>query len=594
MRNFKAFVASFLFLPVYLMCVPVPVQAQSQDPVAAMLTVVGASSEEELDEQETERFQHYLNHPLEINLASRSRLLSSGLLSQYQVASLEDYRSRCGDVLSYTELSTIEGFGEGYVAALKPFISLRGRSLPGLPASDTVRIHNDLLARTSVKGESWKYGVKYRFSAGYLVEASLAATPSSWSFNISCSGRKYLGKVVLGDYNLRFGQGLSLWSGMSLSGFSSSTSFSRRPTGLSPSWSFSGTGTHRGAAADFQMGRLSFMTFLSFPGLRGRMEGARKGSVALMPGASLGWFGRNGQVSITAWYSGDMADRIMKDGKASVDFRYNIFGIDLFGETAFDMMSGSLAAVGGGTVPFGDGWKASVVARSYPSVYVGNYSGGVRSWSKTSDERGVAVGLERYGMQFTADLASKYSDRSRRQWKLFTIMPLQLSGNMVLSLRITERIRTYEEYLVYRTDARADLDWSSAGISTRYGETDADAWKARFRLEGLLCRSLAGLAYLEAGRKTGKWSSYVRGTLFLVDNWDDRIYSYERDAPGNFTVPAYYGRGFSLSAVGGCRFRTVKQKTLKVYFRVSTVRYPFMRDPKPAATEVELQAVAAL
>ena len=107
----------------------------------------------------------------------------------------------------------------------------------------------------------------------------------------------------------------------------------------------------------------------------------------------------------------------------------------------------------------------------------------------------------------------------------------------------------------------------------------------------MLCRSLAGLAYLEGGRKTDWFSAYLRGTIFIVDNWDDRIYSYERDAPGNFTVPAYYGRGWSLSAVSGCKLRLGRGRALKLYFRASTMAYSFMKEPKPSVSEAKAQAV---
>ena len=53
------------------------------DLLGAMLALSGAGSPEELSEYEAERFSHYAEHPLELNLASRSRLLSSGLLSAY-------------------------------------------------------------------------------------------------------------------------------------------------------------------------------------------------------------------------------------------------------------------------------------------------------------------------------------------------------------------------------------------------------------------------------------------------------------------------------------------------------------------------------
>lgn len=565
--------------------------------MAGILVITGASSEEDLDEQEIERFNHYLSHPLEINTASRSRLMSSGLLSQYQAASLLDYRSRFGDVLSFTELAAVEGFGPEYASALKPFLSLASHSLPGAPAQDSLVIRQDALARMAAKGESFNYGVKYKIAMGGYAEASLAARsyyqdksqfpPSTWSANITCYGNKSLGKAVLGDYNLRVGQGLSLWSGMSLSGLSSSASFSRRPTGLSPSWSWSGIGSHRGVAADFQAGRLSIIAFLSFPGLRNLMEGDDRKEVTMMPGVIAGWLGKNGQMSFSAW-------RGVASGKFSGDFRYNLFGVDMFGETSYDVLSGTIAAVAGTSILIGDGWRLSGVARSYPDGFDSSFTGGVRSWTKTSDERGVALGLERYGAQLTADLAGKYSERARRQLKLFLKVPVQITPKAVLTVRITERYRPYEASLKYKTGGRIDLDWSSAGISTRYGDSDGDAWKARARLEGSLCRGLAGLSYLEFGRKTNEWNTYLRGTVFLVDNWDDRIYSYERDAPGNYTVPAYYGRGFALSIVGGYKFRFNMKKTLRVYLRVSDVAYPLMRDPKPSVWEAKCQAVLGL
>ena len=94
--------------------------------------------------------------------------------------------------------------------------------------------------------------------------------------------------------------------------------------------------------------------------------------------------------------------------------------------------------------------------------------------------------------------------------------------------------------------------------------------------------------------KASNLSAYLRGTLFVVDNWDDRIYSYERDAPGNFTVPAYYGRGVALSFVGGHKFRQWKKKTLRVYLRVSDISYFLMSTPKPSVREARVQAVMAI
>ena len=380
---------------------------------------------------------------------------------------------------------------------------------------------------------------------------------------------------------------------MSMSGLSTSSSFSRRPSGLSPSGSWSGIGSHRGVAADFTVGRAVVSTFVSFPGLRSWCESGEPAEISLMAGANITRYSRNGQLSLAGYgLTGPMNMPMKpKGGKLSGDFRYSWRGVDYFGEFAWDFAGKCPGALLGAVFPLGGDWKLSSVVHSYSADFSSDYTGGVRGWTKTSDEHGAAVGLEKSGAFLTADFAVKDGGRSRRQVRVLFRLPLQLTNNAVLSVRVTERYRPYEEVLKYRTSARCDLDWSSSGLSARYGPSDKPAWKGRGRIEGLLCRSLSGLSYLEGGRKTDKFSAYLRGTIFIVDNWDDRIYSYERDAPGNFTVPAYYGRGWSLSAVSGCKFRFGRGTALKLYFRASTIVYSFMKEQKPSASEVKLQAV---
>lgn len=586
-----------------LTIIPMNMKAQSDERTRAILYLCGADSEEELDEQEVERFAALASRPLEINLASRGRMASSGLMSQYQIASLLDYRSRNGDVLSVSELAALDGFGEDYAKALKPFISFASNALPGQVRTLPKHLAYEALARSAVKEDDFNYGMKYRMNYGDAFEFSSAARtkysdaeqfpPSAWSMNMTYYGKERLGKVILGDFNARFGQGLTLWSGMSMSGLSTSSSFSKRPTGLSPSWSWSGIGSHRGVAADFMAGRCVISAFVSFPGLRAWCESGKSAEISMMTGANITRYSRNGQFSLTGYSKTGPMNMSLRPqaGKLSGDFRYSWRGVDYFGEAAWDFAGNGPGAVLGAVFPLGGEWKLSSAVHSYSSDFSSDYTGGIRGWTKTSNEHGVALGLERGVAFLTTDLAVRDMDRNKRQIRILFKLPLQLTGTSVLSIRITERFRPYEEILKYRTGARCDLDWSSSGLSARYGPSDKPAWKVRGRLEGLLCRSLAGLAYLEGGRKTDRFSAYLRGTIFIVDNWEDRIYSYERDAPGNFTVPAYYGRGWSLSAVSGCKFWLGKGKALKLYFRASTVAYSFMRDHKPSVSEAKIQAV---
>ena len=88
---------------------PAPAYADHQGDghLAAMMYITGVTEAEDLDESTFDELTSYLSTPLAINYASVSRLTGSGLMSGYQIASLVDYRSKAGDVLSVAELAAI-------------------------------------------------------------------------------------------------------------------------------------------------------------------------------------------------------------------------------------------------------------------------------------------------------------------------------------------------------------------------------------------------------------------------------------------------------------------------------------------------------
>ena len=81
----------------------------------------------------------------------------------------------------------------------------------------------------------------------------------------------------------------------------------------------------------------------------------------------------------------------------------------------------------------------------------------------------------------------------------------------------------------------------------------------RADVDSLVCATDAGregelifrLVYQQAGcsAASGCLRFSARLTLFAVEDWDSRIYSYEGDVPGAFSVPAYYGKGAGLYAL---------------------------------------------
>ena len=82
MRNFVVILA--------LLCACLALPAQNNALLRSVAFLTGAEDVESLDQQEIDRYFYYAAHPLRINSASLSRLVSSGLFSQYQAASLLD------------------------------------------------------------------------------------------------------------------------------------------------------------------------------------------------------------------------------------------------------------------------------------------------------------------------------------------------------------------------------------------------------------------------------------------------------------------------------------------------------------------------
>lgn len=520
--------------------------AVSQNINDAILSLTGASCTEELEGSEIERFEAFEEHPLKLNVSSRSKLMSSGLLTKFQVASLIDYRKRCGPVMSYAELALVDGFGNGSAEALKPFTELGAAAMPGAPGARG--FSGNLLVKGSAKHKeadahpvTYAGGWKLHAEAGERLELNSCSrttyseqelTPGT--MNMTIWGKGGNGKLILGDYAARFGQGLVCWSGFSLSGYSTVAAFRRNGSGLSTTRSF--TEMNRGVAADCSIGAWTFSAAASLP--------LDKGSVA-----NINYCGRTWNAGVTS-----------TPEASSVDFMKGFRNLSTFGEAAWHY-SGGFSALAG-----------AVWSPSYGNRYalLGRFN--------CKGESGMAAGLQRKLIQLTCDSSVKPAKRTvqcrsictvTKEWQPFGV-------NVKPALRLSHRWKDSAGTVSRRSDIRADLDLEKSGFC------------AHCRMNFVHCIESSWLCYAEGGYRSDgdrlQWHCHLRWTLFKIDRWDDRIYCYERDAPGNFNVPAYYGRGWAASAVGGIRSRHHA-----LYARLSSCAYPWTVPEKPSTTECRIQ-----
>ena len=548
-----------------------------------ILIITGAADMEALDEETAEKFAHLRRSPVEINRCSRLRLQASGLFTPYQAASLASYINKNGDVLSIMELALVDGFDLRFAEAISPFISLYSKRLPGREREDKLLWDNSLMMRTAVLNKGFNYGAKFKSELQGIWEGGLAVkkdylskgfAPSLYGGQMALHGGKILETLIIGDYNVRFGQGLALWSGFSMTGFQGLNSIAKMPSGISPSLSFSDSNC-RGLAASFNLGKLTLTALTAFPGLRERMENAKKrGIIIVAPALNMMWSGRKGQLGLTC--TGKSGYKSMSFSKLAIDTRACFNGTDLFSEAAFDFSVKRFAFIGGAIFRLGEIVSVAASGRYYPEKYDYWLTGASRASSKTRNEAGISLGLGIKNFEICADGVNFLSD-GRKLLKILLMQTWNISKSLSLRIRLVERLRTYEQ--TNKTGLRLDLKWLQ------------DYWLACFRIEPVWGSGFGGLAYSEAGYKNERFALYLRGTVFRVDSWEDRISSYERDAPGNFTVSAYYGRGYSLALYANAKWRLCGRTVIKSYIRSGLASFPWSlpKQKKPGAAELKFQ-----
>ena len=525
-----------LFISVVLGLAAWSLPAQEESVIRAAMYLSGAASEEEIPADLPERLEAAavvrINNP---------HLRANLLISDYQAASIRDYRAAYGDILSAEELALVDGFGPVAAAALAPFLSFTSYRLPG--QADTVRTRATALLRGALTtlggklkaggevpraGITWQAGGAWRRDGVWRAQAD-GSGKADGSFYADATLGPW--RLLAGHFNARWGQGLAAWSGFSMESLSTLDAFLKRPTGLSPVWSYAPSGVHRGVALSYDRAHIRAAGYI------GQHNDY---------GLHADYLSRTAQLGITALWADATGCTLALDGRLTS--RHALLTAELA------CRSRSVAFKTAASGRWNDSWKWAAQARALPRRFTGKKYG----------EYGAALGLayaSRRAGNTAASTASMTVDASllpipgtdprRIQIRIYSQWQWQITPSWLLDTRVTERYRNYESP---RTSLRADLKFTSAPASASASVSPA-YWLLTARLEAVRCSMWGFLTYVEGGRKNESSALYLRVTGFSIPVWDARIYCYERDAPGTFSVPAYNGRGIAFSAVGSLKLR---------------------------------------
>ena len=274
-------------------------------------------SDDDIDYEDLlENYIFFSENPIDINSDDIKQLVELRLLNVFQYEELLKYRRYYGDFLFLDELEMVEGFDEQTLAIIRPVVCIeKEQSKDKITLNKMARYgkhqilgryeqvlekqqgylpidDSTLLAKPNSRylGSPQKYQLKYtynyrnRIRAGFVLEKD--AGEMFFTDKVSDTIQALLGKnykrgfdfigfhlyakdlgivkaAVLGDYQLSFGQGLTLWSGMSFGKAGAGSSVMKQGRGITPKGSASEYGFMRGAAVTLGGGPFSGTLFYS-------------------------------------------------------------------------------------------------------------------------------------------------------------------------------------------------------------------------------------------------------------------------------------------------------------------------------------------
>lgn len=588
------------FIILILLLVPVVSVAQVEDAVELWVEERGEAGAADLHDW----LMQLADNP--VNLNDTDAVSAVPFVSPFQLRSLKNYILLHGQLLSVKELLMIPGFDSAFVNLLNPFVKAESY-IP--PAALTL---SDLLSRgrhTLVSGiggtveQAQGYGnghyegdnlhALFCYSYNYADRISLRISADKdpmeawgkdnfYGYHLMISNVGRIEKLIVGRYNLRFGQGVTLWTGFepfSLLGESPV----RYGGGVRPASAFSEQGWQEGLAATINLGR-----GVSLSGFGSRHDGE--------------WFGgghldyRNGNLILGATLTATRLDDSISVGNYTYNQDYfrgdrqTAFGIDalwqvgrltLFGEVAVDQ-KGAPAGIGGTRLSLGEN-SIGLTVRHYDPRYH-NLHAAAYSMSETRNEQGVSLDARlRLPLALTALLsvdlhrfpALKYGAYapSGGAW-LRAQLTRQFGREVEASVRFSWRqnqrnipnidstLYLGEESVRQQLQGRVKVTLGQWTLTTRGVLSWFDAEQTAGQKGGLLAQ--------EARYSGRQWQMALQAMWFDVDGYNARIYLSESNLQYSYGIPMLTGRGLRTSAV----VRYDINKWLNLSLKYALVWYP--------------------
>ena len=250
--------------------------------IISLLEDIAESSDESLHVINlAEELSYLIENPVYINSGDLSEIKRLFFLTVFQAASIVDYTNKNGDIISATEISYIPGFDKELAEIMQPFIIYNDSHInhrydnrfhlrfmtniladDGEPETDFMGGNYKLLSRLSLSSGPFEAFLTLDKDKGESL-LSNGYKPDFLSGNITYYPHGLLNKIIIGDYKVQFGQGLTVWNGFSRSPLPTEQRIMKGSTRVMPYSSTDENEFFRGVAISLKTKGLNIISFAS-------------------------------------------------------------------------------------------------------------------------------------------------------------------------------------------------------------------------------------------------------------------------------------------------------------------------------------------
>jgi hypothetical protein len=573
---------------------------------------------------ETLTFLH--QHPINLNTASADELKALVFLSPLQISNYFEHIKQSGPILDLLELQSIADFDVGTVQRMLPFVRLTEKVTPGLSLRSLRQgAEQEFITRfgrtlEKQKGFSdlpgsrylgtpekllgkYKFHYKDQISASLVVEKDagenlFSGSPKTnfdfISGNVAFHQSGVLKKLVIGDYSLQFGQGLTLWTGFGFGKGPDVTSVAKKDLGLKPYSSSNENSYLRGAATTLKLAsQLELTAFIS----RTRQDASTKtdeeGNISQVNigisglhrtateirnksdltqtiyGSVLQLLSNNlsiGMVAYSSHYSNTFATGPLLYNQynfagqdlrnVGLHYNYTFQNIYFYGETSRSF-PGGMATVNGAMASLSRSLSIVVVNRSYAKDHHNFLARSLGESTDASNETGWYSGLNYIPNKKLA--FSVYADVFHFPWLKYRI-DAPSSGYEILSQGVYSPTKAFKlvlrlkrEIKEQNSDSKADSSLNDV-VKTNYRLALNWRFSKSINLENRLevvnykknvLDEMGFLIYqdLNFQPSASRISGNLRVAYFYTDSYNSRLYAYEDDVLYSSGFGLYNGKG---------------------------------------------------